>query len=62
LFDVRTVGLDVPAAQALARRAGVLISRTSDPGMARAVLHLDIDDSGVEQAAAGLTRAFASAG
>jgi threonine aldolase len=48
--DVAALGLSSAEATALLARAGVGLSGTAQPGLLRAVTHLDIDDADIEAA------------
>jgi threonine aldolase len=56
MFDVLDDALDAPAIVARAAREGVLLGAFT-PRRLRAVTHLDVDDAGVERAAAVIRRA-----
>ena len=49
-IDVRDLGLDTTEALARIADAGVLLSATVRPGVIRALTHLDVDDSDVDEA------------
>jgi threonine aldolase len=51
-LDVAALGLDRDHALALLRDAGVGLSSTIHPSLARAVTHLDVDDEDIERAVA----------
>jgi threonine aldolase len=61
-IDVGALGLGTPDALGRLAEAGVLLSATVRPGVIRALTHLDVDDSDVEQAIELVPRALDAPG
>ncbi len=57
-IDIRDLGLTTPEALARTAEAGVLLSATVRPGVIRALTHLDVDDSDIDEAIALVPRAL----